>query len=141
MRTPLHPQVEWQATLRTLDGTQTREASWSLKQDIRIASDVDLVLLGGNSDKSDLAKDHVGGGIALQKGGGRILGKRESHPFCCLFVLYLWKPFDDGKQQQPSRVLVDITNRIVNDLNGTGHRNRKNCVCGNGGCFFGCFVC
>ena len=34
-----------------------------------------------------------------------------------------------------------VTNRIVNDLNGTGHRNRKNCVCGNGCCFFGCLVC
>ena len=33
-----------------------------------------------------------------------------------------------------------VTDRIVNDLNGTGHRNRKNCVCGNGGRFFGCFV-
>ena len=33
-----------------------------------------------------------------------------------------------------------VSKCIVNDLNGTGHRNRKNCVCGNGGCFFGCFV-
>ena len=50
MRTPLHPQVEWQATLRTLDGTQTLEVSWLLKRDIRMASGVDLVLLGGNSE-------------------------------------------------------------------------------------------
>ena len=108
MRTPLHPQVEWQATLRTLDGTQTLEASWLLKRDIRIASDVDLVLLIGNLDKSDLAKDQVGGGIALEKGGGQILSEREErHPFCCLFVLYLGKPFDDGTQQQPVRVLVE----------------------------------
>ena len=107
MRTPLHLQVEWQATLTTLDGTQTLEASWLLKRDIRIASDVDLVLLIGNLDKSDLAKDQVGGGIALEKGGGRILSEREErHPFCCLFVLYLLKPFEDGTQQQPVRVLV-----------------------------------
>ena len=99
MRTPLHLQVEWQATLTTLDGTQTLEASWLLKRDIRIASDV---------DKSDLAKDQVGGGTALEKGGGRILSEREErHPFCCLFVLYLVKPFDDGTQQQPVRVLVE----------------------------------
>ena len=105
---PLHPQVEWQATLRTLDGTQTLAASWLLKQDIRRGTDVDLVLLGGNLDKSDLAKDQVGGGITLEKSGGRILGKREErHPFCCLFVLYLGKPFDDGTQQQPVRVLVE----------------------------------
>ena len=108
MRTPLHPQVEWQATLRTLDGTQTLEASWLLKRDIRIASDVDHVLLGGNLDKSDLAKDQVGGGIALEKGGGQILSEREErHPFCCLFVLYLRKPFDDGTQQQPVCGLVE----------------------------------
>ena len=108
MRTPLHPQVEWQASLRTLDGTQTFEPSWLLKPDIRIASDVDHVLLGGNSDKSDLAKDQVGGGIALEKGGGQILSEREEHhPFCCLFVLYLGKPFDDETQQQPVCVLVE----------------------------------
>ena len=105
---PLHLQVEWQATLRTLDGTQTLEASWLLKRDIRIASDVGLVLLGGNSDKSDLAKDQVGGGIALEKAGGRILSEREEHHlFCCLLVLYLVKPFDDGTQQQPARVFVE----------------------------------
>ena len=108
MRTPLHSQVESQATLRTLDGTQTLEASWLLKRDIRIASDVDHVLLGGNSDKSDLAKDQVGGGIALEKGGGWILSEREErHPFRCLFVLYLGKPFDDGAQQRPVLVLVE----------------------------------
>ena len=105
---PLHPQVEWQATLRTLDETQTLEASWLLKRDIRITSDVDFILLGGNSDKSYLAADQVGGGIALEKGGGRILSEREErHPFCCLFVSYLGKPFDDGTQQQPVRVLVE----------------------------------
>ena len=75
---------------------------------MRIANDVDLVLLGGNSDKSDLAKDQVGGGIALEKGGGRILGEREErHPFCRLFVLYPGKPFDDDTKQQPVLVLVE----------------------------------
>ena len=39
----------------------------------------------------------------------------------------------------PFLCLWSVTNRIVNDLNGTGHRNRKNSVCGNG-CFFGCLV-
>ena len=73
-----------------------------------MASHVDLVLLGGNSEKSDLAKYRVGGGIALEKGGGRILSEQEEcHPFCCLFVLYLRKPFDDGTQQQPVCVLVE----------------------------------
>ena len=108
MRTPLHSLVEWQATLRTLDDTQTLVASWLLKRDIRRASDVDLVLLGGNSDKLDLVKDQVGGGIALEKGGGQILGEREErHLFYCLFVLHLGKPFDGGIQQQPVRVLVE----------------------------------
>ena len=94
--------------LRTLDGTQTLEGSWSLKRAIRIASDVDLVLLGDNSDKSDLAKDQVSGGIALGKGGGRILSEREEcYPFCCLFASYLGKLFDDGTQQQPIHVLVE----------------------------------
>ena len=81
---------------------------WLLKQKIRKASDVDLLLLGSNSDKLDLAKDQVGRGIALEKGGGQILGKRgERHPFCCLFALYLGKTFDDGTQQQPICVLVE----------------------------------
>ena len=108
MRTSLHPQLEWQPTLRTLDGTQTLVASWLLKRDIRRASDVNLILLGDILDKSDLVKDQVSRGIALEKGGGRILDKREErHPFCCLFVLYLGKPFDDGTQQQPVHVLVE----------------------------------
>ena len=83
MRTPLYPQVEWQATLRTLDGTQTLIASWLLKRDNRRASDANLVLLGGNSDKSDLAKDQVGGSITLEKGDGWIIGEREERdPLC-----------------------------------------------------------
>ena len=61
---PLQLQVEWQATLRTLDGTQTLAVLWSSKPDIRRASEGDLVLPGGNSDKSDLVKDQVGGAIA-----------------------------------------------------------------------------
>ena len=108
MRTPLCPQVDWQAALRTLDDTQTLVASWLLKQDIRRVSDVDLVLLGGSWDRLDLVKDQVSGGIALEKGGGQILGKREEHHlFYCLFVLYLRKPFNDGIQQQPICVLME----------------------------------
>ena len=54
--------------LRTLGETQKLKASWLLKQDIYIASDVDLALLGGNSDNLDLAKNQVGVGTALDKG-------------------------------------------------------------------------
>ena len=61
---PLYPQVEWQATLRTFDGTQALVVLWSSKPEIRRASGVDLVLIGSNSDRSDLVKDQVGGGIA-----------------------------------------------------------------------------
>ena len=108
MRTPLYPQVEWQATLRTLEDTQTLAASWLLEQDIRRASDVGFVLLNSNSDRVDLVKDRVGGGTALKKNGGRILGKQgEHHLVCFLFALYLGKPFGDGTQQQPVRVLVE----------------------------------
>ena len=57
MRTPLHPQVEWQATLRTLDGTQTLVVLWSSKLDIRRGSEGDLIHIGSNSDRSDLVKD------------------------------------------------------------------------------------
>ena len=108
MRTPLHPQVGWQATLRILDDAQILVALWLLEQDIRRVNDVDLVLLGSNSDRSDLVKDQIGGGITSEKGGGRILGEREEcHLFYCLFVLYLEKPFNDGIQQQPVHVLVE----------------------------------
>ena len=93
MRTPLHPQIKRQASLRTLDGTQTLVASWLLEQDIRRASDVDRALLSGNPDRVDLAKDQVGGVTALKKDGGQILGEQEGcHPFCCLCALYLGKP-------------------------------------------------
>ena len=61
---PLHPQAEWQATLRSLDGTQTLIFLWSPKPYIRRASEGDHVLLGGNSDRSDLVKDQVSEGIA-----------------------------------------------------------------------------
>ena len=109
---PLHLQVEWQATLRTLDGTQTLVALWLLKLGIRRVSDGDLVLLGGNLDRLDLAKDHVVGGIASEKGGGQILDKQEEcYLFCCLSVLYCVKSFDVGIQQQP--VCVGGASRIV----------------------------
>ena len=58
------PQVEWQATLRTPDGTQTLVVSRLSKPDSRGASEGDLVLLGSNSDRWDLVKDQVVGGIA-----------------------------------------------------------------------------
>ena len=60
LRTPLHPEVKWQATLGTLDETQTLVASRLSKPDIRRASEGDLVLLGGNSDRWDLVTDQVG---------------------------------------------------------------------------------
>ena len=49
MHTPLHPQVEWQATLMTLDGTQTLVVSRLTKLDSHRASEQNLVLLDGNS--------------------------------------------------------------------------------------------
>ena len=64
MRTPLHSQVEWQATLMTLDGTQTLVASRITKLDSRGASERDLVLLGGNSGRWGLVQDRVGVSIA-----------------------------------------------------------------------------
>ena len=76
MRRPLHPQVGWPATLMTLDGTQTLVASRITKLDSRGASERDLVLLGGNSGRLDLEKDRDDGGIALEKGGDRIVGEQ-----------------------------------------------------------------
>ena len=77
MRTPLHPQVGWQATLMTLDGTQTLIASRITKLDGRGASEGGLVLLGGNSVRLDLEKDRDDGGIALEKSGDRIVIKMQ----------------------------------------------------------------
>ena len=68
MRTPLYPQVEWQATLMTLDGTQTLVASWMTELDSRRASERDLLLLLDKSGKLDLEKDLDNEGIALEKG-------------------------------------------------------------------------
>ena len=48
----------------TLDGTQTLLVSQLIKRDSRGASERDLVLLGGNSDRWGLVKDQVDGGIA-----------------------------------------------------------------------------
>ena len=64
---PLHPQVGWQATLMTLDGTQTLVASRMTELDSRGASERDLVLLFDNSGKLDREKDRDDGGIALEK--------------------------------------------------------------------------
>ena len=63
MRTLLYPQVKWQATLRTVGGSQTLVVSRLSKPECRRASEGDLVLLGNNSDRWDLVKDQVGGGI------------------------------------------------------------------------------
>ena len=57
MRTPLHPPVGWQATVMTLDGTQTLVALRLSKLDSRAASERDLVLLVSNSGRWDLVKD------------------------------------------------------------------------------------
>ena len=57
------------------DGAQAPVVLWSSKPDIRRASEWDLVVLSGNSDRSDLTKDQVGGGIAWEKGDGRIKGE------------------------------------------------------------------
>ena len=62
MRTPLYPQVGWQATLMTLDGTQTLVVSRMTELDSRGASEQDLVLLLGNLGKLDLEKDRDDGG-------------------------------------------------------------------------------
>ena len=61
---PQHLQVEWQATLRTLDGTQTLVVSRLTKPDSRRANEGDLILLGSNSDRWNLVKDQLGGGVA-----------------------------------------------------------------------------
>ena len=76
MRTPLHPQVGWQATLMTLDGTQTLVASRMTELDSRGASERDLNLPGGNLGRLDLEKDRVDEGIALERGGGQIVGEQ-----------------------------------------------------------------
>ena len=51
---PPHPQVVWQATLRTLCGSQTLVALWRYLQDIRKANGGGLVHQGGISSKLDL---------------------------------------------------------------------------------------
>ena len=76
MHTPLHPQVEWQATLMTLDGTQTLVASWMTELDSRGASERDLLLLLDKSGKLDLEKDLDNGGIALENGDDQTVDKQ-----------------------------------------------------------------
>ena len=73
---PLYPQVGWQATLMTLDGTQTLVASRMTELDSRIASGRDLDLLGGKRGRLDLDKDRDDEGIALRKGGDQIVGEQ-----------------------------------------------------------------
>ena len=62
---PLHPHVEWHAALSKLDGTQTLVVSWLSRPDSHRTSEGDPVLLGGISDRWNLMKDQVGGGINL----------------------------------------------------------------------------
>ena len=79
-------QVEWQATLRTLDATQTLVVLWLSKPDIRRG----LALLGSNSDRSDLVKDQGSGGIAWEKGDSQIINEQWGrHLVCCWSVLRL----------------------------------------------------
>ena len=83
MRTPLHPQVGWQATLMTLDGTQTLVASRIKELESHGASERDLVLIRGNSGRLDLEKDRDDEGIALEKDGNQTVGEQlERHLFC-----------------------------------------------------------
>ena len=72
----LHPQVGWEATLMTLDGTQPLVASQMTELDSRGASERDLVLLLGKLGKLDLEKDRDDGGIALEKGGDQTVGEQ-----------------------------------------------------------------
>ena len=101
LRTPLHPQVGWQATLMTLDGTQTLVASPMTELHSRGASEWDLVLLLGNSGKVDLDKDQDDGGIALEKGYDQTVGEQwEHHLFCWKSVWRLDENFEVYRQQQ-----------------------------------------
>ena len=104
---PLHPQVGWQATLMTLDGTQTLVASRMTELDSRGASERDLVLLLGNSGKLDLEKDRDDEGVALKKGGDQTIGEQwERHLFCWWSVWRLDENFEVYRQQQLIRVLM-----------------------------------
>ena len=60
----------------TLDDAQTLVASQITKLDSRGASEQDLVLLGGNLGRLGIEKDRDDGGIALEKGGDRIVGEQ-----------------------------------------------------------------
>ena len=73
---PLCPPVGWQATLMTLDSTQTLVTSRMTELDSCIASERDLDLLGGNSGRLDFEKDLDDEGIALEKGGDQIVSKQ-----------------------------------------------------------------
>ena len=84
MRTPLYLQVEWKATLVTLDDIQTLVVSRLSEPDSCKASEGDLVLLGDNSDRWDLVKDEDDEGSAKEKGNGWIVSEQlRRHFFCC----------------------------------------------------------
>ena len=107
LRVELHPQVEWQATARTLDDSQTLFVLWSSEPNNRRASKGDLVLRGGSLGRSDLVKDQVGWGIAWEKGDDGIADElEERHLFCCWSVLHRVKPVEVGKLKQHAHVYV-----------------------------------
>ena len=60
----------------TLDGTQTLFVSRMTELDSCGASELDLVLLLGNSGKLHLEKDQDDGGIALKKGDDQTIGEQ-----------------------------------------------------------------
>ena len=96
----------------TLDGTQTLVASRITKLDSRGASERDLVLLGGNSGRWSLEKDQDDGGIALEKGGDRIIFSVGN-----LFVVSR-NPSKFVDSSNPFVCWWSVTNRFVDDLNG-----------------------
>ena len=67
-----------------------------------------MVIKAGHSQNQwgDLVQ--VGGGIALEKGNGRIEDEQgKCHLMCCWSVVHHRKPFDVGIQEQPVRVLME----------------------------------
>ena len=108
LRTPLYPQVECQATLVILDGTQTLVVSRLSKPDSCKASERDLALLGDNSNRWDLVKDQDDEGSAWEKSDGWIVREQlRRHLFCCWSVFHPEQPVNVCRQKQPVPVLVE----------------------------------